>query len=111
MKRFAKIILQYYLYLFAKLALWRCQPFVIAVAGTTNKTFTKQAIESFLRARGEPLAVPSFNTEIGLPLAILGLKSGYNSYQRWLATMFLAPFRASKINFNYSSLTQRSLRL
>jgi len=94
MKRLAKIILQYYLYVFAKLALWRCRPFVIAVAGTTNKTFTKQAIESFLKARGIDLAVPSFNTEIGLPLAILGLKSGYNSYQRWLAIMFLAPFRA-----------------
>ncbi|MCX6792934.1 MAG: Mur ligase family protein [Candidatus Falkowbacteria bacterium] len=94
MKRFAKIILQYYLFIFAKLALLLRQPFIIAVAGTTNKTFTKQAIESFLRARGETLAVPSFNTEIGLPLAILGLPSGYNSYQRWLAIMFLAPFKA-----------------
>jgi len=94
MKRFAKIILQYYLYIFAKLVLLLRQPFIIAVAGTTNKTFTKQAIESFLRTKGETLAVPSFNTEIGLPLAILGLPSGYNSYQRWLAIMFLAPFKA-----------------
>jgi len=94
MKRLAKIILQYYLYVFAKLALWRCRPFVIAVAGTTNKTFTKQAIESFLRDKGEAMAVPSFNTEVGLPLAILGLKSGYNSYQRWLAVMILALIKA-----------------
>lgn len=94
MKRLAKIILQYYLFIFAKIALIRCRPFVVAVAGTTNKTFIKQAIESFLRAQGQTLVVPSFNTEIGLPLAILGLPSGYNSYQRWLAIMILVPFKA-----------------
>lgn len=93
MKKIAKIILQYYLYIFAKIVLLLKQPFIIAVAGTTNKTFTKQAIESILKTKGEVLAVPSFNTEIGLPLAILGLPSGYNSYKRWLAIMFLAPFR------------------
>ncbi len=90
----AKKILQYYLYLWAKITLWRNRPFVIAVAGTTNKTFTKQAIESFLKTKISLQALPGFNTEIGLPLAILGLKSGYNSYKRWLPTIVLAPFRA-----------------
>lgn len=94
MKKIAKIILQYYLYFLAKLVLWRTKPFIIVVAGTTNRTFTKQAIESFLRVYSINEAVPSFNTEIGLPLAILGLKSGYNSYRRWLKSVISAPFKS-----------------
>jgi UDP-N-acetylmuramoyl-tripeptide--D-alanyl-D-alanine ligase len=89
-----KIILQYYLFVLAKIALWRGKPLVIAVAGSTNKTFTKLAIEALLREHGQNTMSESYNTEIGLPLAILGLKSGYNSYKRWLGIMFQALIRA-----------------
>ncbi len=58
---------------------------IIAVAGSTNKTFVKEIILEELGRkpdliRGNP---KSFNTEIGLPLAVLFLPSGYSSLFKW----------------------------
>lgn len=86
MKKIFKSIVQYYLKMLTRFTLWRHKPLIVAIAGTTGKTFTKEAIleelrkDSFLDARGNPR---SFNTEIGLPLAVLFLPSGYRSFFRW----------------------------
>ena len=86
MKKILKNIVQYYLKMLTKFTLWRHRPLVVAIAGTTGKTFTKEAILEELRkdqsfsVRGNP---KSFNTEIGLPLAVLFLPSGYRSFFRW----------------------------
>lgn len=86
MKKIFKNWVQFYLKLLTRLTLWRHKPLVVAIAGTTGKTFTKEAIleelrkDEFLDARGNPR---SFNTEIGLPLAVLFLPSGYRSFFRW----------------------------
>ena len=85
MKKFFKKIIQLYLKLLTKIILARHKPFVIAVAGTTNKTFVKETILNELGrgsdVRGNP---KSFNTEIGLPLAVLFLPSGLASIFRWV---------------------------
>src|SRR4030042_1870380 len=98
MKLAFKKIVQYYLKLLTKFVLWRHQPFVIAVAGSTNKTTVKDYILKFLRekfgeknVRGNP---KSYNTEIGLPLAILYLDSGESSAAKWLKILIQAKIRA-----------------
>ncbi len=92
-KKILKTFLKYYLKIMAKLALAIHRPFVIAVAGSTNKSFIKDEINRHLRQSGLAVRsnIKSYNTEIGLPLAILSLPSGYNSYRRWLAAIFGAP--------------------
>src|SRR3989339_1143710 len=98
MKNLFKKIIQHYLKLFTKIILWRHKPFIVAVAGSTNKTTTKDYILKFLRekygekeVRGNP---KSYNTEIGLPLAILYLDSGESSALRWLKILVQAKMRA-----------------
>ena len=87
MKKIFKSFVQCYLKLLTKFVLWRYKPFVIAVAGSTNKTVAKEYILKFLRekygkkeVRGNPR---SYTTEIGLPLAILSLESGESSFWKW----------------------------
>ncbi|OGI25333.1 MAG: hypothetical protein A3J76_02090 [Candidatus Moranbacteria bacterium RBG_13_45_13] len=104
MKLAFKKIVQYYLKLLTKFVLWRHRPFIIAVAGSTNKTTTKDYVLKFLRekspphrraggeeVRGNP---KSYNTEIGLPLAILYLDSGESSAAKWLKILIQAKIRA-----------------
>jgi UDP-N-acetylmuramoyl-tripeptide--D-alanyl-D-alanine ligase len=98
MKPFFKKIIQFHLKLFTKIILWRKKPFIIAVAGTTNKTTVKEYILKFLRekygeqeVRGNPR---SYNTEIGLPLAILYLESGESSFWKWWKILIQAKLRA-----------------
>lgn len=85
MKRFFRKTIQYYLKVLTRIVLWRHKPLIIAVAGTSNKTFVKEMILDQLggnaRVRGNP---KSFNTEIGLPLAVLFLPSGYSSFFKWV---------------------------
>lgn len=86
MKPFFKIILKYYLKYLTKLALFIHKPVIIAITGSNNKHFYKEEIVKVLedlhiKVRSNP---KNFNTEIGLPLAILYLPSGYNSYKNWL---------------------------
>ncbi|MBI4812616.1 hypothetical protein HY798_04260 [Candidatus Falkowbacteria bacterium] len=94
MKLIFKKLLQYYLKYITKLVIFIHHPFVIVIAGSTNKTFAKEEIvrilaEKGIKARSNP---KSFNTEIGLPLAILNLPSGYHSYLEWLPIIIKAPF-------------------
>jgi len=98
MKHLLKIIVQFYLKFFTKITLWRHRPFIVAVSGSTNKTTVKEYILKFLRekygekeVRGNP---KSYNTEIGLPLAILYLDSGESSALRWLKVLVQAKIRA-----------------
>ena len=89
MKNLGHIVLRWYLGVAARLVIHRCRPKIIAIAGTVNKTFVKQTIEVVLEAQGKKCSstTQTYNTDIGLPLSILGLNSGYNSYRRWLALL------------------------
>ena len=90
MKIFLKTILKYYLKFLTKIILAIHSPLVIAIAGSTNKTFVKDEIKQSLAKRNFNVRSnpKSFNTEIGLPLAILNLPSGYNSYNLWVKIIF-----------------------
>jgi UDP-N-acetylmuramoyl-tripeptide--D-alanyl-D-alanine ligase len=89
MKKILKFFIQYYLKLLVKIVLWRHKPMIIAISGTTNKTFIKdlilKEIGDKMDVRGNP---KSFNTEIGLPLAVLFLSSGYSSFFKWTCIIF-----------------------
>ena len=98
MKSFFKKFVQYYLKLITKFVLWRHKPFIIAIAGSTGKTTVKEYILKFLRekygdmeVRGNP---KSYNTEIGLPLAILYLESGESSFWKWWKILIQAKIKA-----------------
>jgi len=88
---FRKFI-ELYLRWLTKLVIYRHRPDIIAVSGITNKTTTKKAImerlaKQGLNVRGNPR---SYNTEIGLPLAVLYLElSGYD-FAAWLKTIWRA---------------------
>ena len=89
MKTIFKPILKYYLKLIAKLVLAIHRPKIIVVAGSVNKTFVRDEIKKVLEKAGKSVrANPrNFNTEIGLPLAILNISSGYGSYLEWWPVM------------------------
>lgn len=94
LKKLFKILIQFYLKVLTKVMLWRKKPIIIAVAGSTNKTFVKEMILEELSnnqdsVRGNPR---SFNTEIGLPLAVLFLPSGYSSIFRWVDILLTGTF-------------------
>lgn len=85
LKFILKFLLKHYLRFFARLFLFIHRPVVVGVAGSTNKYFVKELIGNKLNKLGvsNRLGQKNFNTEIGLPLAILNLSSGYNSYRAW----------------------------
>lgn len=86
MKIIFKQILKYYLKFIAKIVLLIHRPLIISVTGSTNEFFAKSEIKRQLEEAGYDVRSnpKNFNTEIGLPLAILNLSSGYNSYKNWL---------------------------
>jgi UDP-N-acetylmuramoyl-tripeptide--D-alanyl-D-alanine ligase len=93
MKKISKIILQFYLKILAKLALFLHNPKIIVVAGSANKFFVKEDIKKELKSLNINSRVnpKNFNTEIGLALSILNLPSGYNSLLAWLPAIKKAP--------------------
>jgi len=80
----------------AKAVLVRFNPYIIGVTGNLGKTSTKDAIYTVMKdhmyvRRSEK----SMNSEFGVPLTILGEKSGWNSPIKWIIIIvrgFFAPF-------------------
>ncbi|MEJ0002291.1 MAG: Mur ligase family protein [bacterium] len=69
----------------SRLVLWKYKPKVVAITGSVGKTSTKDAvyavISSFAYVRKSE---KSYNSEIGLPLTILGVPNGWSSPYVWL---------------------------
>ncbi len=80
---FKKIII-YILRIESQLILWKYKPKVIAITGSVGKTSTKDTVFgimskiSFVRKSEK-----SFNSEIGLPLTILGCPNGWSNPLIW----------------------------
>ncbi len=73
----------------ARAVLERYHPKIIAVTGSVGKTTTKDAIfaalSPYVHVRKSE---KSFNSDLGVPLAILGLESGWHDPLKWLANIF-----------------------
>lgn len=96
MKDFIKRIVLIAITWEAKAVLMRHKPYIIGVTGNLGKTSTKDAIYAVLKdhvyvRRSEK----SMNSEFGVPLTILGEKSGWNNPFKWLIIIirgFFVPF-------------------
>lgn len=79
----------------AKKTLNRRRPRIVAITGTVGKTTTKDAIAAtlalFFSVRKSE---KSFNSDFGVPLTILGLKTGGGNPLLWLKNMLIGAFRA-----------------
>lgn len=85
MKNLFKKIVVYIITLEAKILLKRKQPFIIAVTGSVGKTTMKDAIYSILKKHHPARkSDKSFNSDIGVPLTVLGLPNGWNNPFLWL---------------------------
>ena len=86
-KIFKKIIITI-LVLESKLVLLRFKPKIITISGSVGKTSTKDAIYTALKNN---LKVrknqKSFNSELGVPLTILGLETGWSNPLSWLKNL------------------------
>ena len=72
----------------AKLVLRRHKPRIVAITGSVGKTSTKDAIFTALSPHFYVRkSEKSFNSEIGLPLTILGLQNAWQNPLGWLLNM------------------------
>ncbi len=68
----------------ARLLLARKKPTIIAVTGNIGKTSVKDAVYEVVKQKIHTRkSEKSFNSEIGVPLSILGLESGWNNPLLW----------------------------
>ncbi len=73
----------------ARLLLLRTKPTIIAVTGNIGKTSVKDAIYEVIKNTVHARkSEKSFNSEIGVPLSVLGLESGFNNPFLWLKNIF-----------------------
>ena len=73
MKTSFKKIIAYILRTEARLVLYKYKPKIIAITGSVGKTSTKDAVYAvFSKVSHVRKSEKSFNSEIGLPLTILG---------------------------------------
>ncbi len=91
MKIFFKKIITLILEIESRIVLKKYNPTIIAVTGSVGKTSTKDAIYTVLSAT--PVLVrkseKSFNSEIGVPLTILGCSNAWNNPLAWMKNIFL----------------------
>ena len=95
MRTFFKKIVLRILVTLAKIRLKRLRPFVIGITGSVGKTSTKDAIFTLLKTRYNVIRnEKSFNSEFGLPLAILEQPSGFSSGWDWAAIVIKGTWKA-----------------
>lgn len=95
MKSFFKNIVVYIITLEAKILLKRAQPQIVAITGSVGKTSVKDAIYAVLKERMHARkSEKSFNSEIGVPLSVLGLPNAWSSPLGWLKNIVDGAFIA-----------------
>lgn len=88
MKEVFKYVIVNILEIEARLVLKKYQPRIIAVTGSVGKTSAKDAIYEVLReSEHVRKSEKSFNSEIGIPLTILGRPNAWGSVTGWLANI------------------------
>ena len=85
MKNIFKKLVVFIITLQARAVLRKYKPVIVAVTGSVGKTSTKDAIYAVLaKSARVRKSEKSFNSEIGLPLTILGVPNAWNNPFRWL---------------------------
>jgi UDP-N-acetylmuramyl pentapeptide synthase len=86
----AKAVIVFIFTALARLALAIHQPTVVAITGSVGKTSTKDAIATALAvSHTVRKSSKSFNSEIGVPLSVLGLDNAWQSVWGWIRNIFL----------------------
>ncbi len=89
MKDFFKACIVYVLTLEATLLIKRANPTIVGVTGNVGKTSTKDAIYAVLKdAVHTRKNEKSYNTELSVPLTVLGLDSAETNPLKWLKNIF-----------------------
>lgn len=96
MKNLIKKLLQLELSALSKCVYRRFRPYVIAVTGSSGKTTTKYMVASLLEDLGKDVDFShgNLNTEIGLPMAILGYKKSPENFLDFLFVFLFSPWKA-----------------
>lgn len=85
MKNIFKSVIVSILTFEAKLLLRRTKPKIIAITGSVGKTSTKDAVYHVLRKKiSARKSEKSYNSEIGVPLSVLGLDNAWQNPFLWL---------------------------
>jgi len=80
-----KKIIEWKLRVLAKWVLNKYKPKIVGVTGSVGKTSTKEAIYAVLSSKFRVReSIKSYNTKYGLPLTILGKKSGFKNPFAWI---------------------------
>ncbi len=88
MKKIGKKIISFILTLISRGILWRYNPRIIAVTGSVGKTSTKDAIYTILKNQGSVRkSEKSFNSDLGVPLSIIGAKNAWNNVFSWFSVI------------------------
>ena len=88
MKRF---FLQSILRLFSRAVLKKYHPDIVAITGSVGKTGTKEAVASVLtRKFSVRKTEANYNTDIGVPLAIIGCKPPGKNFVKWMGVLLKA---------------------
>jgi len=89
MKSILKKIIIVILTLEARLVLLKYKPKIIAVTGSVGKTSAKDAIyEVLATSLSVRKSEKSYNSELGIPLTILGRETGWGSPLSWISNIF-----------------------
>ena len=84
MKITLKKSIAYILKLESRLVLWKYHPKIIAITGSVGKTSTKDAVYAVIsKFSYVRKSEKSYNSEIGLPLTILGCPNGWDNPYIW----------------------------
>lgn len=86
-RRIGRRVLVFWLALLARLVLWRRKPSVVAIVGSVGKTTTKELTARILAERYRVRASEgNYNTEIGVPLTIVGARQPRRAAEWWDVT-------------------------
>jgi UDP-N-acetylmuramoyl-tripeptide--D-alanyl-D-alanine ligase len=97
-----KLIIQYILKILSRAILKKYHPDVIGITGSVGKTSTKKATDILLKAHYNVWASQkSYNTEIGVPLTIIGADNPHRSTLGWLTVFLKALWLIIKRQENY----------
>jgi len=92
MKSFAARFVIWYLRFIVHIALAINRPYIIGIAGSTGKSSTRNAIYSVIKDY-YPTKFIFGNSEVGVPLGLLGITPGNYSFFDWARMLILAKFK------------------